>query len=419
MRQMRVLMRDRLTPTGRLAFYLMILGAGVGGVSLVIKTYLVGVTLFCLLFTSVVSARLARVRLKLRLEIPGRVTRAVPFQARVLLQNPTKKVARDVQMRFLQLPPSCEVHPVIDGIAQTGSPGEYLEGLNLGDVDPDKHKIATWEILARKRGSYDLAGLRQATLFPFGLWRDWYDHPLPEAFLVYPSFTTLESLDIPVGRRYQPGGIALSSNLGDSTEFISTREFREGDSLRMIHWRSWARTGKPVVKEFQEEFFCRVAVVLDTFLSKESLKTREDEFESVISLAAAVADHLAREEYVIDLFAAGPELYQLQAGRSLAHFDNVMDILACVEPCSDPAFEKIEPVLLDSMENITTTVVILLDWSDARERLIQSILARGSGVKVILVGEKLAPERAAYLESLTGSFVWLTQDLLRAGVTQL
>jgi uncharacterized protein (DUF58 family) len=226
-------------------------------------------------------------------------------------------------------------------------------------------------------------------------------------------------LDIPVGRRYQPGGIALTSNLGDSTEFLCTREFRQGDSLRQIHWGSWARTGKPIVKEFQEEFFCRIALVLDTFLDPKSAKSRRAEFEAAITLAAALADNLAREEYVIDIFAAGPELYQLQAGRSLAHFENVMDILACVEPCLEPAFEKLEPVLLDCLENITTAVILLLDWDQRRERLVEAISSRGCAVKVILVSEQDQGEAAEAVLGRGGELVRLTRQEIEDGVEQL
>ena len=411
-RQMRFFLRDRLTPSGRMVFYLTLLGNTLGGVSLVVKTYLVGVCLFCLLVGSALAARILRVRLRVDLDMPGRATRKIPFRVRASALNEGRRTARDTELRLVQVPRHCTLRAL-------GQADEGDHGLHMGDIAPGERCQGEWEVLVQRRGSYTFEGVRQATLFPYGLWRDWYDHPQAHGFLVYPSFSPLESLDIPVGRRYQPGGIALSSNLGDSTEFISTREFRLGDSLRMIHWRSWARTGKPVVKEFQEEFFCRVAVVLDTFLSPQKAESRAQEFEGVISLAAAVADHLAREEYVIDLFAAGPELYQLQAGRSLAHFENVMDILACVEHCTEPAFEKIEPVLLDSMENITTTVVILLDWDESRQRLLRSIRERGSGIKVILVGEAPRPEQAAEIESLAGSFVWLTEAQLAEGVTVL
>jgi uncharacterized protein (DUF58 family) len=142
-----------------------------------------------------------------------------------------------------------------------------------------------------------------------------------------------------------------------------------------------------VVKEFQEEYFCRIALLLDTFLPVPAGRKKLDRraFEAAVSLSAAVADRLAREEYVIDLFAAGPEIYHFQAGRSLAYLENVMDILSCIEPCHDPPFEKIEPVMLDYLENITTTVVVLLDWDERRERMIRVIKDRGSAVKVLLV----------------------------------
>src|SRR5438874_2262007 len=67
--------------------------------------------------------------------------------------------------------------------------------------------------------------------------------PREEVLLVYPRFYTLEEFSAPAGRRYQPGGIPLSSSTGDAIEFVGTREYREGDPVKNIHWRSWARRG--------------------------------------------------------------------------------------------------------------------------------------------------------------------------------
>ncbi len=123
--------------------------------------------------------------------------------------------------------------------------------------------------------------------------------------LAYPRFFTLDRLPLPVGRRYQPGGIPLASSLGDSIEFVGTREYREGDPLRRIHWRSWARRGSPVVKEYQEEYFSRVALVLDTFLPRRARPADRRRFEAGISVLASIADHFSRSEEVVDIFAAG------------------------------------------------------------------------------------------------------------------
>jgi len=98
---------------------------------------------------------------------------------------------------------------------------------------------------------------------------------LPEhTVLVYPRFYSMHDFVVPLGRRYQPGGIPLSSNTGEAIEFIGTREYRAGDPAKNIHWRSWARRGEPVVKEYMEEYFCRIAIILDTFLPAKTTPAR-------------------------------------------------------------------------------------------------------------------------------------------------
>jgi uncharacterized protein (DUF58 family) len=403
---MRHLLMERLTDSGRAVFYLLLLSQMVGGASFVVKIYLVTCGLFGLAVTSIFAAAGARRRCKVQWNSPDRVTCGQPFEIQFEVENPSARW-RALDVNILPIP--------LDRNLRLIDP----QGNYLGTLQPGQRRTGKLELLPSRRGHYLLKGIRQATVFPFGLWRSWHDHKAQRALLVYPTFKPLSKLDIEVGRRYQPGGIALTSHLGDSTEFLSTREFRYGDSLRSIHWRSWARTGKPIVKEFQEEFFCRIALVVDTFMGAKQVKARREEFEAAISLAASVADSLSREEYVIDIFAAGPELYQLQAGRSLAHFENVMDILACVQPCHEAPFEKLEPVFLESLENITTAVVVLLDWDERRQRFLQAIQERGCGIKAVLVKNKLSPEQAAQIEGDAGRFSWVTAEQIRQGLDQL
>src|SRR6185369_16941459 len=134
-----------------------------------------------------------------------------------------------------------------------------------------------------------------------------------QVLLVYPRFFTMDRFDIPLGRRHQPGGIPLSSNTGDSVEFTGTRDYREGDPIRSIHWRSWARRGQPVVKEYQEEYFCHIAIILDTFLPPKPTAADEAAFEAGVSVVASIADYFSRSEYIVDILAAGPDVYEVSA----------------------------------------------------------------------------------------------------------
>jgi len=194
------------------------------------------------------------------------------------------------------------------------------------------------------------------------------------------------------GTRYQPGGIVLSSTIAESMEFLGCREYRDGDNPRHIHWRSWARVGSPVVREFREEYLCRTALVVDTYRSRRRWfgladwwQPEDPVFEAALSLAAGVADHLAHRDHVVDLMAAGPEIYRFQSGRSLAYLDDILDILACLQPHPDEPFDDLAPVLQQEMPRISGAVLILVAWNQARELLLDELTAAGISVRPVLV----------------------------------
>ena len=396
-----VLLREKLTDSGRLVFWLFLLANAAGTASFIVKVYFVWCALLALLAVSLVASRLARVPLEVDLVSPRQTTAGSELELPLRVRNQTRRAALDLEFRVMAPPGTNRGTRVA-----------------LDRVDPGEERVVPLPLGFPRRGHYVLDGVEQDTVYPWGLWRDTRRVRAPRSLLVYPSFNPLRNLDIPVGRRYQPGGIALTSHVGDSTEFMSTREFRAGDSLRNIHWRSWGRLGKPVVKEFEEEFFCRIALVVDTFQTRgRGRGPAEQAFEAAVSLAASLVNRLALEEYILDLFAAGPEIYHFQAGRSLAYLENVMDVLACLEPCHEPPFQKIEPVLLEHMGNITTTLAILLDWDEARARTLQALVDRGSELKILLV--RAEPPPVAEHPTL-GRVHWLAPELLlRGGVEDL
>jgi uncharacterized protein (DUF58 family) len=223
------------------------------------------------------------------------------------------------------------------------------------------------------------------TDFPFGVLLTGRVFLEPRTLLVYPPFTRLIRLEIGTGRRYHPGGVALASILGDSFEYLGNREFREGDCVRDIDWRATARLQNLIVREYREEYFLRVAVILDTHVPRRAKPAQKEAFERGVSVCAAVSDYMARQEYLVDLFAAGPDLYHLTSGRSLAYLDQILDILACVESSPKEPFEVIEPDIMENMAQLTTVICVMLDWNEARRAFVRRLQEQGVGLKVIIV----------------------------------
>ncbi len=359
-----------LTETGNLLFWVVLLSTAVSLFSFQIKAYVFWLALLSACFCSMVFARLARRNIDISVEMPERVRHGQEFRIELTAKNRSRLAAYDVRVRYL-------IPKLLDG---------GFEMSYLGRLASEGEQVFVQRLIPQKRGAYVLREVVQETCYPFGLWRDRKTHSVERAFLVYPQYQPLREFNIPVGMKYQPGGLALTSYLGDSTEFLSTREFRMGDPLRHIHWRSWARLGKPIVKEYGEEYFCRLALIVDTVLPNEA---DPDILEQAISLAAAITDYLSREEYVIDIFAAGPKLYYLQAGRSLAYLQNILVILACLEPTEhdDQTFEEMESALQEELEGISTTILLLTDWDERRARLLDLLLHRGTAVRGFLIND--------------------------------
>jgi uncharacterized protein (DUF58 family) len=208
--------------------------------------------------------------------------------------------------------------------------------------------------------------------------------------LILPKRYPLPPMALPGAMKYQQGGVALAANIGRSDEFVSLRDYRRGDPWKHIHWRSWAKTGKPIIKEFEDEFFVRHALVLDTFTDR----PHSDIFEEAVSVAASFACTVATQESLLDLLFVGPQAYCFTAGRGLAHADQMLEVLASVRPCPDKSVDTLEDLVLDHATSVSGCICVLLAWDEARQTLTRKLKALGVPLLVFVItepGESLDP----------------------------
>lgn len=147
---------------------------------------------------------------------------------------------------------------------------------------------------------------------------------------VVPRIANVTRLTLSIATRHQPGGVALASKAGESMDLLGVRPYRPGDPVRDLHARTWARTGSPAVREYQQEYFTRVGVIVDP--------SDPDVLEEALELAAGVLAHLSRGDALIDVLVVGQEIHELTLGRSLGRLDRALELLAAAEagPPLDP-----------------------------------------------------------------------------------
>jgi uncharacterized protein (DUF58 family) len=246
-------------------------------------------------------------------------------------------------------------------------------------VPPDQATEVRVEFTPLRRGILRFEGVTLARPDPLGLMRALVTVRLPQTLLVLPRRYPVPRLALPGTQKYQEGGVAFASSVGHSEEFMALRDYRHGDPLRHIHWRTWARAGRPVVKEFQDEFFVRHALVLDTFTDD----PHSEVFEEAVSVAASFVCTIQTQESLLDLLFVVPHSYCLTAGRGLAHADQMLEILASVRPCPDQPFVALERLVLNHVRTLSGCICVLVGWDEDRRRFVQQL--RGLGVPVLVV----------------------------------
>jgi uncharacterized protein (DUF58 family) len=201
--------------------------------------------------------------------------------------------------------------------------------------------------------------------------------------------------------------------------------------------------GTPILREWREEYFLRIAVILDTYIpdpkpsvvstlptlgallprlnarARAQMDLRRADFERAVALSAAVSDFMAGQEYVVDLFGAGPELFRLQSGRGLATNDQVLDILANTDSTREDTLMSLLPQLEEDLPQLTSVVCIFLDWNDTRHAFAESLRERGAGVKVIVLRSGSPTMNPADDLNFEHEVVVIDEDAFAQGVQSL
>jgi len=366
-----------LTRPGRWLFWITLLLAFSGSLTLDAPFYLLFSYAAALWLIAFAVAALTHPRVEIRARHADRVSAGSRMPVELTVSSLGRIALHELTVAPRRLPLTMEVLPP--------------DGVTIDRLGPGETRRARLELVCNRRGVYSLHGYRVQTSFPIGLLNAVAATQESERLIVFPAYEPLRHLAIPLGHRYHPGGVAMASTVGQAMEYAGNREFQEGDDVRTIDWRATARLGDLIVREYREEYFHRVAIILDTQIQKQG-SAPDEALESALSLAAAISEYLARGEYLVDIFAAGDALYHLTAGRSLAYLDQILEILACVEGAACEPFQQIRPVLAEHLEKINTVFFIFLDWTESRQVLMEDSRLAGSAVRAWIVREGLCTQ---------------------------
>lgn len=220
------------------------------------------------------------------------------------------------------------------------------------------------DIGAVRRGSLTESG-QTVTGDPLGLFALRSRHPERELALVLPRFASLHA---------QPPALEVEAAVtapraGSGTEIFGVREYRPGDALRRIHWRSTARRGELIVREFEPPGVQNLGVFLDPE------PPTVEAADQVARLAASEAWDCLRAGGRVTLWAPGCEATRPDEGR------NLLALLEWLARYPNPADQdEPAPLVGDAIAVTATNDARLLDATE-------DVRAHGGTVRAWVVGE--------------------------------
>jgi len=204
--------------------------------------------------------------------VPGEITARVPFAVVIEIRNPhQRKVSYSLG--------------ISDG-------GDFFPRRTLGYVAslaPGESRSFHYLVCTEKRGVHRFGPIHLITRFPFGLFEKARIVPAEENVIVYPGITETPKLpDLAWGKNH-PG----SRKWRWGEEISGLRAAVPEDDHRFIHWRTSARMGQLMVKEFVEELEHPRPVFFDH-------RGEEGEtFEQAVELTATLLRALVRRGVIV------------------------------------------------------------------------------------------------------------------------
>lgn len=278
---------------------------------------------------------------------PDRVPKSTPATALLHLSNTGRR----------RVPVTVAVQPVASTAVRAVLP----------ELRPGASGVRTYSLPTDRRGVFDVGPLEVTRSDPFGLFRVTRRFGHTEQLWVYPRLLPLVPLPSGVTRNLE-GPSSDTAPEGDIT-FHRLREYVTGDDLRMIHWKSTARSGRLMVRHNVDTSLPYTVVLLDLHPAVYSMQ----HFETAVDAAASVVTCSARGNAAVQLW------------------------LGTGEHVGGPGDRTVRP-MVDRLTEVETDTT-----SDLVRELLRLRRHRGATALVVVTGV-LRPETAPAVATLRNRF---------------
>ena len=248
---------------------------------------------------------------------------------------------------------------------------QIYDGALPKTLEAGKESSAQIKLCFPLRGAYRLEKVLVESSYPMGLLK--HQRSLEGQELTIVTLARASDFTCPGITSHEQESDCEDSRLskrGEGDSFYGLREYRKGDPLKTVHWKSSARRGKLLVQEFQEYLTARYYIYLDLDGSKLRGKGKKSNLEISISICARLCLDLARNRNFTQVLIYQDDLSLSPPIFTASDIHLVLRFLGRVSYTSSSVFERLIERSLPAIEPNSFLVFVVVD---PRKKLIEKI----------------------------------------------
>ncbi|GAA0972806.1 DUF58 domain-containing protein [Acrocarpospora macrocephala] len=192
-----------------------------------------------------------------------------------------------------------------------------------------------YKVRSDLRGRFTIGPLAIRITDPFGLVELARTFTVTDSLVVTPQVIPLPPVRL--SGEWTGGGDSRTRSVASAgDDDVAPREYRQGDDLRRVHWRSTARYGELMVRREEQQWQSRGALLLDTRRPAHRGDGPRSSFEVAVSAAASIGVHLAHEGLGLRLVTDQGPQHLTDKGVSWS----LLDTLAVVRQSQSRSLEQ-------------------------------------------------------------------------------
>lgn len=213
-----------------------------------------------------------------------------------------------------------------------------------GPLDRGQPRSLIQYALEGVRGVYKFSAIQVLVWSPFGLavTETIIEAPIEIRFL--PHYEKLGPVHIRPRETRAFAGPIRSNLPGSGIDFYGCRTFTQGDDIRRINWRAYARTDDLIICDYEQERIADVNLILDARVKAHAFVGTQHTFEFATQATASLAASFCSQGNNVGLLVYGDILNWVFPGFGKAQVDRILDALSQAQLADKLAFEDLRQI---------------------------------------------------------------------------